>query len=70
LVNKLWIKVESSFCMPNHNNRVLGRMGARLLTMEESERVGGSIGTGTGCVSTGPGRNDQTDIFCEDCPDC
>ena len=56
--------------MPNHTNRVLGRVGARLLTMEESQKVAGSGGTGTGCVLTGPGRNGQTDIFCEDCPDC
>lgn len=56
--------------MPNHNNRVLNRVGARLLTMEESERVAGSDGTGTGCVITGSPRNGLTDAYCEDCPDC
>jgi len=50
-------------------NRVLGRRGARLLTMEEAERVSGTA-TGTGCVLTGTPHNGATDIFCEDCPDC
>lgn len=57
--------------MSNHqNNRVLVRRGARVLTMEETARVAGGDGTGTGCTITGGIHGGQTDIFCEDCPDC
>lgn len=55
--------------MPKPKNRVLSRLGARLLTLEESERVGG-VGTATGCTLTGVTRNGATDIVCEDCPEC
>lgn len=56
--------------MLNQNNRVLGRARARILTEEEVAMVAGSAGTTSGCTTTGAGHGTQTDIFCEDCPDC
>jgi hypothetical protein len=56
--------------MFNHqNNRVLVRRGARVLSMEEAERVGAAQTT-SGCVITGGIHGTATDTYCEDCPDC
>ena len=55
--------------MLGQNNRVLGRVGARLLTEEEVAKVKGA-GTTSGCVTTGGIHGTATDINCEDCPSC
>jgi hypothetical protein len=51
--------------MLNQNNRVLGRVGARLLTEEEVALVKG-VGTTSGCVTTGGIHGTPSDINCED----
>ncbi|HEV2961835.1 MAG TPA: hypothetical protein VG649_08440 [Candidatus Angelobacter sp.] len=38
--------------MPNQNNRVLGRIGARILTPEEEAVVVGGISRGTTTICT------------------
>ena len=54
--------------MLDQNNRVLGRIGARLLTEEEVASVTGSGTTTAGCTITGGIHGTATDSFCPDGP--
>ena len=53
--------------MPDRNNRVLGRLGARELTAEESAQVGGGIRTG---LCTFDPKTCRMDGDCEPPPGC